>query len=432
MPVASVQAWFSLPVRDIAHFEQTGLPFDATAISKAAIACAQEEDRILYVAMTRARERLLLSGGVDIGKWHQLSSSAGPISWLGRALEPELPGRLETEQSPLQLPLGAGGAVVRCSITSPASPPQSPHPPPAAPGGASPGRAAGAVVREPRATPVPAIATLSYTALSELERCGYRYYLQRVLGLPESPGHVDIGGHGLAARERGTLIHRLLELVDFSAGRPPSAQDVARAAEELGMRPGAQERAEISGLIAAALAAAPAAILAQATELRREHPFAFSPGPGEPLITGVLDLLASTGEGSLLVVDYKSDGVAPEDDLEALVERDYSVQRLLYALAVLRGGAERVQVAHWFLARPGQWAQAEYRAQDRAALEGELASRLAPVTAGAGAFAVSKTPHRGLCLTCPGRSGLCSWGDEHTLRDDPQADIGGLQAPGLA
>ena len=52
------------------------------------------------------------------------------------------------------------------------------------------------------------------------------------------------------------------------------------------------------------------------------------------------------------MVDYKSDRVGPDDDLEELVERDYAVQRLLYALAVLRAGAASVEVVHWFLERP--------------------------------------------------------------------------------
>jgi hypothetical protein len=310
------------------------------------------------------------------------------------------------------------------------SPPAAVHPPPAAlalPGGERP---AGVVEPAPEALPAPAIATLSYTALSELERCGYRYYLQRVLGLPETSARADGARHGLAARDRGTLIHRLLELTDFAGGRGPSGAEVKRAAEELGMRPTAQEREEMAGLIAAALSSPQTARLAQASDLRREHPFAFSPGPGEPLITGVLDVLARTGEGSLLVVDYKSDRVGAEDDLEALVERDYAIQRLLYALAALRSGAERVEVAHWFLALPGEWAHAEYGAGDREALEAELARRLEPVLAGAGAFTVSANPHRGLCLTCPGRGGLCSWDDEHTLRDDPRSEIGLKDTPG--
>jgi ATP-dependent helicase/nuclease subunit A len=52
---------------------------------------AQEEDRIVYVAMTRARERLLLSGAVDFSSWPRERPGAAPIAWLGPALAPELP-----------------------------------------------------------------------------------------------------------------------------------------------------------------------------------------------------------------------------------------------------------------------------------------------------------------------------------------------------
>ncbi|HEY2282660.1 MAG TPA: UvrD-helicase domain-containing protein [Solirubrobacteraceae bacterium] len=52
---------------------------------------AREEDRIVYVAMTRARERLLLSGAVDFTAWPRERPGAPPIAWLGPALVPELP-----------------------------------------------------------------------------------------------------------------------------------------------------------------------------------------------------------------------------------------------------------------------------------------------------------------------------------------------------
>ncbi len=52
---------------------------------------AAEEERIMYVAMTRARERLLLSGAVDFAAWPRDRPGAAPIVWLGRALSAELP-----------------------------------------------------------------------------------------------------------------------------------------------------------------------------------------------------------------------------------------------------------------------------------------------------------------------------------------------------
>ena len=112
----------------------------------------------------------------------------------------------------------------------------------------------------------------------------------------------------------------------------------------------------------------------------------------------------------MLVVDYKSDGVGPGEDIESLVERDYAVQRLIYALAVLRTGAQEVRGRALVpAAARGVGAAPATRPPSAAPLEAELAVRLRD--ARSGAFEVSPRPHRGLCLTCPGRSGLCSWGD---------------------
>ncbi len=439
---------------------------------------AEEEDRILYVAMTRARERLLLSGAVDFERWPQARQAPTAISWLGPALAAELPALLEAGDAALHdLPIGPGGsASVRCRLNSPATvgavlrlesvaetealPPTravageqlsipvegAPSSIPATAGvdtiatkvledeqprrdsAAAAARSAAAASRR---TPAEALAltALSYTSLSELERCGYRYYLERVLGLPEDVAAARTASEhrGLQARARGTLIHRLMETLDFARPSAPSPQQVARRARELGMRLGDGEREEIAGLIDAASGAAPGARVAGARTVRREHPFAFSLGGEQPLITGVIDLLAEENDGGIVVLDYKSDRVGAMVDLNALVEREYGIQRLLYALAVLRGGAAKVEIVHWFLERPHDWVAARFQAAERAALEERLAARVAG--ARARGFSVSPSPHRGLCLTCPGRRGLCSWGDGETLREDPELDRADLIRP---
>jgi ATP-dependent helicase/nuclease subunit A len=260
--------------------------------------------------------------------------------------------------------------------------------------------------------------TLSYTALSELERCGYRFYLERVLGIAEDRAAARSAlRRGLEARARGTLIHRLMEAAEPTGLRRLSPDDVAKAGRELGMRVGEDERVEIAGLIGVAGSVALAGRVAAARSIRREYPFAFSAGPGLPLITGVIDLLASEADGDRLVIDYKSDRVADDVDLEALVEREYGAQRLLYALAVLRAGTASVEIVHWFLGRPREWVSASYTAADRDELERRLAARVR--RAAHDVYAVSARPHRELCLTCPGRGGLCSWPEEATLREDP-------------
>jgi ATP-dependent helicase/nuclease subunit A len=398
---------------------------------------AEEEDRILYVAMTRARERLLLSGSVNFARWPRLSPGAAPISWLAPALSQELPQLAAAGAGPLcELAVGAAAGVgararVRCQFNSPAALfPRAeamradPATADASPQRADPSNARGSVRARPSrldgrhldSASQPRMQALSYSSLTELERCGYRYYLERVLGLAEdrSAAAAVSAPAGLEPRARGTLVHRLMELLDFSDPRAPTPQDVEDVARELVLRVGAEERGELVALVAAARRADLAARVADAVAVRREHPFAFSLGAHEPLITGVIDLVATEPDGSRLVLDYKSDRVGADANLAELVEREYAIQRLLYALAVLREGAVAVEIVHWFLERE-EWVAVRYAAADRLVLEEQLAQRIA--RASDQRFAVSELPHRGLCLTCPGRSGLCSWGEQETLRE---------------
>ncbi|HEY4450838.1 MAG TPA: UvrD-helicase domain-containing protein [Solirubrobacteraceae bacterium] len=433
---------------------------------------AEEEDRILYVAMTRARERIVLSGAVDFEQWPEQRHGASMLSWLGPALSAELPDLARAGAAWHDVALagaaaGAGSTTVHCRLNAPATigavmrrapastaalrdagaPPSPPGPPAAAalPTGPPPTPALAAARARPTGPPpTPAVtagvpaeqatATLSYTSLSELERCGYRYYLERVLGLKEDrAGARDpSSGAGGQARARGTLVHRLLESLDFAHPARPEHERVVALARELGMRLRAPEAEEIAGLIDAAARTPTAARVAAAREVRREHPFAFALEHGGPLVTGVVDLIAREQDGGCLVLDYKSDRVGAEADLEGLVEREYGIQRLLYALAMLREGFPGVEIVHWFLERPGEVVRARFLASERGTLESRLAARVA--RAREHGFAVSPRPHRGLCLTCPGRVALCSWSESETLREDPggpreeAADIA-LQSP---
>ena len=99
--------------------------------------------------------------------------------------------------------------------------------------------------------------------------------------------------------------------------------------------------------------------------------------------------------------------------------RDYALQRELYALAVLRTGAPWVEVKHWFLERPHEWASARFTRGRLGALQGSLQERLR--SALRTGFAVSPRPHRGLCATCPGRTRMCSWPDSATMAPEPPA-----------
>ncbi len=398
----------------------------------------QEESRVFYVALTRARERLLLSGTVDFRSWPSESDTSPPITWLGPALCPQLPELTAAGSGSHTVSVGMG-TQARITLSDPAGWGIVLREPPAAGGSAAPAQAGAAVDgvveaggdgAQGASRPGPAAPeaglpqTLSYTSLSLLERCGYRYYLERVLRMPEQAAEGAAGGEGLEARARGILVHRLLEQHDFAAPGGPNEELVAAAAGELGLETSARERAELAALLGGALRAPIAARIAGARRLRREHPFAFGLGEGAPLVTGVFDLLCDEADGTTLLVDYKSDRLAGGATIESLVQRDYGVQRLLYALAVLREGALVVDVVHWFLERPGGPGLARFTLAERPTLEEQLARRLEALRQAP--FAVSPNPHRGLCLTCPGRGGLCSWEEEQTLREDPAEGAGGL------
>jgi ATP-dependent helicase/nuclease subunit A len=113
------------------------------------------------------------------------------------------------------------------------------------------------------------------------------------------------------------------------------------------------------------------------------------------------------------VVDWKSDPLG-EHEPEEIVRAQYATQRLVYALAGLRAGAEVVEVVHCFLERPDEPAVAMYESADSERLERELLGLAQGVVEGR--FEPSPEPHFALCADCPGRAALCVHEPELTLR----------------
>jgi hypothetical protein len=225
-----------------------------------------------------------------------------------------------------------------------------------------------------------------------------------------------IEGGGLEARVRGTLAHVLLEELDFADPRPPTEDEVRAAATLRGYELTDIDVADLQQLVAAFADSPLAARLAAAPDVRREHGFLVELGDERaPLLNGYIDVLAFEASGSALIVDYKSDVLAADADLEAHVEADYGAQRRIYALAALGAGAPDVEVAHLFLARPAEPATAVYDRADVPRLRAELEQRIEGMAAGR--FVPTERPHRTLCLTCPGRRALCHHPEELTLRE---------------
>jgi ATP-dependent exoDNAse (exonuclease V) beta subunit len=270
--------------------------------------------------------------------------------------------------------------------------------------------------REPVPEPesAPPVTQLSYSSLGEYGRCGYRFYLERVLGLPRGRESRRSGGDGgLSGAERGVLVHGLLEELDF--GRPirPSASAVAAVAARAGLAPSAIETAELQDLVERFAASELCARIAAALDVRREERFSFLLEPGGVPVTGILDVVAQEAD-RLLVVDYKSDrleGAVPA----MIVEREYGTQRLVYALAALAAGAAGVELVHVFLERPDEPVSALFGRDDSALLERDLAAAASGVLSWD--FGVSDAPCRELCAGCPGEGGLCSWPLDMTRRE---------------
>jgi ATP-dependent helicase/nuclease subunit A len=376
---------------------------------------AGEEERIMYVALTRAQERLIVSGGVAVDSWPQEGPSSPPLAWLGPALLGGDLRALPGDDEPLQdIEVGDGGWV-RVALNRPATVGRVLRTQSLAPAGASLPIATPPAPRppepEPAGGPAP-VRALSYSRLAAWKQCGYRYYLQRVLGLPDEPVAQQegeaAGAPAIDARTRGSLVHAVLEHDDA---------DLAQIAAQRGLELGDEEHPDVLRLADAFAASPLARRIARARTVHREH--GFTVALGDTLLTGIVDVLAHERGGAQLVVDYKTDGLETGTDLAAYVEQRYGIQQRVYALAALRGGAARVEVAYAFLERPRAPVAARFEAADAARLENELLALAGGLLAGE--YPVAPAPHRELCESCPGRRALCSYDEQMTLR--PRADL---------
>ncbi len=144
---------------------------------------------------------------------------------------------------------------------------------------------------------------------------------------------------------------------------------VAALIEQHGVAPRTEDVEDLAAMVERFAGSELRERIAAARRVRTELPFAFTlepPGAGGRtlVVNGVVDVHA-TEPGGVLVVDYKSDALDGRDP-EELTAGAYATQRLVYGLAALRAGAERVVVAHCYLERPDEPAIAEYAAAQAA------------------------------------------------------------------
>src|SRR5262249_53733910 len=102
-------------------------------------------------------------------------------------------------------------------------------------------------------------------------------------------------------------------------------------------------------------------------------------------------------------VDYKTNTLEEHSPYE-IVEHEYRLQRLVYALACFRAGATEVEVVYAFLERSDAVVAKWFSTDDVAALEAELSEAIARLQAGE----FIPTPSDYACAGCPALDVVCA------------------------
>jgi len=302
-----------------------------------------ERRRLLYVALTRARDYLILSstyglkgddGELSAGLWLQALTKA-----LG--IHPD-----EVAHGDVLCPTGEW----RCRISRP-QPPEQQRP------RERPARAPLEVIDQARASArrgeaeeLPALARpiepeahlparFAVTDLQRYRTCPHLFRLRHVRGVPEKTARQD-WLHTLSAFERGDIAHKALEIIGREGlARAHAVEDAVALATFPGAvasRMGDAEREELREVLAWFLVEARLDgdgtlvyrdWIANARRLRTEVPFVMP--LDDALIEGTIDALVEDSDGAWRILDYKTGASPSEQALEG-----YRFQIGLYCAAV--------------------------------------------------------------------------------------------------
>ncbi|HEY7421656.1 MAG TPA: UvrD-helicase domain-containing protein [Gaiellaceae bacterium] len=368
--------------------------FDYEAVKEARQEAERAERlRLYYVAMTRAKERLIVSGSVDFGSERETPT---PIAWvLDRLAADEELGQAGV--APVELVRGDARLLVRLDRFRPETEPAvlGAEPEPEKEGQLELFAELEEVIAPPAAPELPPLVALpepplhrvrrlSFTSLSLFEQCAYKYFARYGLGMSERPVEVEAEATGeRSGTEIGSAVHALLEEIDLSAPVAPELED------EL-----------IRGFVAAYCDSDLARRVAGLEGVEKERHFTFE--HDGVLVHGFIDAFYLR-DGRALVVDYKTNALgdaAPDE----IVEQDYRLQRLVYALASFRAGADEVEVVYHFLERPDAPVEAVFSRGDVPELEAELSAAVARIQAGE----FPPTPSEFACAGCPALDLVCA------------------------
>ncbi|GJL55659.1 MAG: hypothetical protein NPIRA02_27910 [Nitrospirales bacterium] len=293
---------------------------------KARVKEEAEQRRLLYVAMTRAQERVVLSCGIP------KRQAAGTFLRLLQEVTADTVGSPECEMLTLQ----------STSIPQTIIPPSDPF--------------LGNAEERAHMLPCPLFVDSWLQRWAERdrawkERLHTASYLTPTLRKPRGSRVEALGNEGALLRGRGTfigsLIHRVLEQWDFSADRHSLERHIAAVCAHLVLHEGTEERQailrDVCNVLDAFLDSPAYAMLQGATIRGREVPFtipwdcvpngemAITDGAG--VMEGVIDLVYER-DGRVGLVDYKTDRIAETDIPERM--RVYQEQADIYKQAAQR------------------------------------------------------------------------------------------------
>ncbi|MDX6437360.1 MAG: hypothetical protein QOK34_2194, partial [Gaiellaceae bacterium] len=249
------------------------------------------------------------------------------------------------------------------------------------------------------APPLHRVRRLSFSALALFDRCSYRYYAERVVGMRPTDVRLAVpGATGLAATEIGDAVHRLLELVELQQPLPP--EDLEERVRGWYPRVSGEELERVARFVQSYCDSELSRRVATMPGARPERPFAFE--HDGVLLHGRLDVLQLEGDRAV-VIDYKTNSLA-EGTPEEIIEHDYGLQRLVYALACFRAGAKEVEVVYHFLERPDAVVSTVFQVEVLSELEAELSAAIAKINGGE----FRPTPSEYICAGCPALDVVCA------------------------
>jgi len=328
----------------------------------------EESKRVFYVACTRAEQVLILTGSAhldkpagdktDVDRLRAAIAHAGPGG---------VPGLRVTEITVAEeeaLPeIRARGAVRQPTRdVGPGEPPM--------------------VLRAP--DPIAAPKETSYTALALYERCAYRFFAERMLGV----GSIEIVG-GDDPRALGSALHGALQTL--AQGRAVDAERLRALAATHGLADAGTARLKTA--IDAFTASPAGPLLASGTP---EVPFAVRVAGG--IVAGSMDLVVRDGD-RVTVVDYKTGSSAGADAAR------YAPQAEIYALALLVSGCTRVTVRFVRVEADCEETVLAFTMADRARIVARVEEAFARMSRGE--FERLAAFDATVCPDCPVSGGLC-------------------------